>query len=45
MDKKEFEMISCKHTVGTCVKNGKHSIVERCRRVTITNGLTYKDNQ
>ena len=31
-----YEIISSKHLVGKCVTNGRHDMVERFRRVTIT---------
>ena len=31
-----YEIISSKHLVGKCVINGRHNIVKRFRRVTIT---------
>ena len=38
VDTWDFEIISSKHyLVGKYVKNGRHSKVERCRRVTINN--------
>ena len=32
-----YEIISSKHLMGKCVMNGRHNMVERFRRVTITN--------
>ena len=31
-----YEIIRSKHLVGKCVMNGRHNMVERFRRVTIT---------
>ena len=31
-----YEIISSKHLVGICVINGRHNMVKRFRRVTIT---------